>query len=183
MFVLFMSSAITIGDRRFRPCISQQQLQQAVSRLAERINVELREKDPLFLVVLNGAFVFAADLIREISIPCTVSCVKLASYEGTASSGKVHELLGLTEDVENRTVVIVEDIVDTGLTVSRLVEILRQKKAAGIFVAAAVFKPGAYKQVHPIDYVGVEIENDFVVGYGLDYNGYGRNLKEIYIVD
>lgn len=175
-----MSSVITIGDKQFRPCITQRQLQQAVSRIAGQINQELRDEHPLFLVVLNGAFMFAADLLKEVTIPCQISFVKLASYDGTFSSGEVNELVGLAEDPAERTVVVLEDIVDTGLTIDKLVGLLKQKNARRICVATALMKPEAYKKEHRIDYVGLEIGNDFVVGYGLDYNGQGRNLKEIY---
>lgn len=177
-----MSSVITIGDKQFKPCITQGQLQQAVSRIAGQINQEFRDEQPLFLVVLNGAFMFAADLLKEVTIPCQISFVKLASYEGTVSSGEVSELIGLIEDPAGRTVVVLEDIVDTGITIDKLIGILKQKNVRRICVATALMKPEAYKRNHRIDYVGLEIGNEFVIGYGLDYQGQGRNLKEIYIL-
>lgn len=177
-----MVSFITIKDKRFKTYIPQQQLQEAVKRVADLINEELKEETPLFLVVLNGAFMFAADLLKEVSIPCGISFVKLASYEGTSSSGNVCELIGLSEDITGRTVVVVEDIVDTGLTIDNLVKILKEKNVKQIRIATALLKKEVYKREHMIHYVGIEIGNDFVVGYGLDYDGLGRNLKEIYVL-
>lgn len=125
---------------------------------------------------------FAADLLKEIEIPCEVSFIKLASYQGMSGSERVNELIGLSEDLEDRTVVIVEDIVDTGNTVKKLKSVLTQKKVKQIKVATALFKPDAKKTSDEVDYVGLEIGNDFVVGYGMDYDGLGRNLKEIYVL-
>jgi len=125
---------------------------------------------------------FAADLLKEITIPCEVSFIKVASYSGTTSSGTVTELIGLSVDVTGRTVVIVEDIVDTGSTVDNLVNMLKGKNVKQTRIATALMKPAAYRGKHKIDYVGVNIENEFVVGYGLDYDGFGRNLKEIYVL-
>lgn len=151
--------------------------------MAKKINAELLDEFPVFLVVLNGSFVFAADLLREVNIPCEISFIKLASYEGISSSGKVTELIGLKENIHNRTIVIVEDIVDSGHTIDNLTKELMAKQAKAIKVATALFKPHAYQKEHPIHYVGFEIENDFVVGYGLDYEGLGRNLKDIYVLN
>ena len=177
-----MSQLITIKDKQFRPYISQQKIDTAVREMAVRINTDLKDELPLFLVVLNGAFMFAADLLKEVSIPCDISFIKVASYSGTASSGEVTELIGMKEDVSGRTVVIVEDIVDTGLTVERLTELLNRKNAKQVKIATAFMKPDCYTKNCPIDYVGLSIGNEFVVGYGLDYDGQGRNLKEIYIL-
>ena len=123
---------------------------------------------------------FAADLLREVTIPCEITFIKLSSYSGTSSSGTVSELIGLNEDLSGRTVVIVEDIVDSGNTLEKLMSVLN--KAKDVKVAAALFKPNAYKKKHSINYVGLSIENEFVIGYGLDYDGQGRNLKDIYIL-
>lgn len=155
---------------------------EAVKKVASQINQELKDELPVFLVVLNGSFMFASDLLKEISIPCEISFIKVASYHGTSSSGAVSEIIGLSEDITNRTVVIVEDIVDTGITLEKLVTILNRKNVKQIKVASALLKPDSYKKEYPIDYVGLKIANDFVVGYGLDYDGLGRNLKEIYVL-
>jgi len=177
-----MSNLVTIKDKQFKPYISQEQISEAVKKIAGSINNELEKEQPLFLVVLNGSFMFAADLLKEVSIPCEISFIKVASYHGTTSSGSVTELIGLSEDVSGRTVVIVEDIVDTGVTLDKLFTVLKRKNVKQIKVATALLKTEAYKKDLKIDYVGIEIPNNFVVGYGLDYDGLGRNLKEIYIL-
>jgi hypoxanthine phosphoribosyltransferase len=125
---------------------------------------------------------FAADLLKEVNIPCEISFIKVASYYGTTSTGAVTELIGLTEDITDRTVVIVEDIVDSGVTIERLVNVLTRKKVKQIKIATALLKPNSYKKNIKVDYVGIEIPDDFVIGYGLDYDGLGRNLKEIYVL-
>ena len=177
-----MSKIVTIKDKQFKPYISQQQISDAVKNIANTINVELEKDLPLFLVVLNGSFMFAADLIKEVSIPCEISFIKVASYHGTTSSGTVTELIGLTEDITGRTVVIVEDIVDTGITLEKLITVLNRKNVKQIKVATVLLKPESYNKEFTIDYFGMKIPNDFVVGYGLDYDGQGRNLKEIYVL-
>ena len=148
--------------------------------LPVQINKDLTGKDVVFLGILNGAFLFAADLFRRIELQARISFVKLASYEGTSSSGTIKELIGWNEDIKNKSVVIVEDIVDTGNTLERIVDELVMRKAAEIRIATMLFKPAAYTKKIPLDYVGFEIPNDFVVGYGLDYDGYGRNLPSVY---
>lgn len=177
-----MSGLITIKDKQFKPYLSQQQIAGVVKNVAMEINKDLEGELPVFLVVLNGSFMFAADLLKEVSIPCEISFIKVASYHGTTSSGSVSELIGLTEDISGRTVVIVEDIVDTGVTIDKLMTVLQRKNVKQVKIAAALMKPEAYTKPHKIDYVGFKIANDFVVGYGLDYDGYGRNLKEIYVL-
>lgn len=177
-----MSKVVTIKDKQFKPYISQQQISDAVKNIASTINADLEKDLPLFLVVLNGSFMFAADLLKEVSIPCEISFIKVASYHGTTSSGTVTELIGLTEDITGRTVVIVEDIVDTGITLEKLITVLNRKNVKQIKVATVLLKPDSYKKEFPIDYFGMKIPNDFVVGYGLDYDGQGRNLKEIYVL-
>lgn len=177
-----MEQKITIKDKQFKPYIPEAQIMEAVKKVASQINQELKDELPVFLVVLNGSFMFASDLLKEISIPCEISFIKVASYHGTSSSGAVSEIIGLSEDITNRTVVIVEDIVDTGITLEKLVTILNRKNVKQIKVASALLKPDSYKKEYPIDYVGLKIANDFVVGYGLDYDGLGRNLKEIYVL-
>ena len=151
-----------------------------MQELAEQMNKELAGKEVVFLGILNGAFLFAADLFRRITFQARISFVKLASYEGTSSSGTIKELIGWNEDIRNKTVVIVEDIVDTGNTLERIVDELVIRKASEIRIATMLYKPAAYTKNIPLDYVGFEIPNDFVVGYGLDYDGYGRNLPSVY---
>jgi hypoxanthine phosphoribosyltransferase len=177
-----MSNLITIKDKQFKPYISQQQLSEAVKKIADSINNDLQKDLPVFLVVLNGSFMFAADLLKEVTIPCEISFIKVASYHGTTSSGTVTELIGLSEDISGRTVVIVEDIVDTGITLERLIAVLNRKNVKQIKVATALLKPESYTKEFNIDYYGMKIPNDFVIGYGLDYDGLGRNLKEIYVL-
>ncbi len=176
------TSIIRLDDKTFVPYISETRIRESVLALAERMNEDLKGKRPLFLVVLNGAFLFAADLLRDVRIECELSFVKLASYHGTSSSGTMKQLIGLNEDLNGRTVVIVEDIVDTGFTMETLVGLLKEKHAAEIRIATLLFKPHAYTRTIPIDYIGLEIPDAFIVGYGLDYNGLGRNLKDIWVI-
>lgn len=153
-----------------------------VAEVAAQISHDLEGKRPLFLAVLNGSFVFAADLLRGIETPCEISFVRMASYEGTSSTGAVKQLIGLKEDIKDRTVVIVEDIIDSGLTMVHLLELLKEKQPADIKIAALLVKPGNLKVELDIPYCCFEIPNDFIVGYGLDYDGEGRNLPSIYTV-
>lgn len=173
---------ITVKDKQFKPYIGEDKILEAVKTLAKRINVELKDDFPLFLVVLNGSFMFAADLLKEVSIPCEISFIKVASYHGTTSTGSVTELVGLSEDVKGRTIVIVEDIVDTGITLEKLHGVLTKREAGSVKVATMLIKPDSYKKSIKVDYAGIEIPNDFVVGYGLDYDGQGRNLRDIYVL-
>jgi hypoxanthine phosphoribosyltransferase len=171
---------IRILDKYFRELLTENAIQQRVEELAIEINRDLAGKEVVFLGILNGAFLFAADLFRRIDFPARISFVKLASYQGTRSSGLIKELIGWNEDIKNKTIVVVEDIVDTGNTLERIVDELVIRKAADVKIAAALFKPEAYtKKIH-LDYIGFEIPNDFVVGYGLDYDGFGRNLPSVY---
>jgi hypoxanthine phosphoribosyltransferase len=176
------TQAIQLGDKKFVPYITEERIQQSIESLAARMSKDLNGKNPLFLVVLNGAFLFAADLVRHLRFDCELSFVKLASYEGTASTGTVKELIGLNEKIEGRTVVVIEDIVDTGHTIQNLWEQLQVRKPAEIFIATMLFKPEAYKKNIPVQYAGLEIPEAFIVGYGLDYNGLGRNLRDIYVI-
>lgn len=175
-----MKPTIQIKDKCFEISIPSEKILAEVKRMAKQINADLAEAKPLFLVVLNGAFMFASDLMKEISIPCEISFVKLSSYHGTKTSGKVKELIGLNEKIKGRTVVVIEDIVDTGVTMQRIINSLKAKQPKEVLIATFFHKPEALiKQVH-LDYVGMHIHNDFIVGYGLDYDGLGRNLKDIY---
>jgi hypoxanthine phosphoribosyltransferase len=178
----YIMQEVTLKDKTFVPYISSEVILDSVRKMAEQINKELINENPLFLVVLNGSFMFAADLLKEVSFPCEISFIKLASYHGTSSSGVVTEMIGLTEDIKGRTVVVVEDIVDTGVTLEKLVAVLQKKDVKQIKVASFLMKPDAYKKSIPIDYIGMKIPNDFVIGYGLDYDGLGRNMKSIYVL-
>jgi len=171
---------ITVKDKIFSPFITAAEIDNAISKIAVSMNKDLAGKNPLFLIVLNGAFMFAADLVKKLNFPCELSFIKLASYSGTKSSEKVRELIGLNEDLTGRTIVVIEDIIDTGITLGDLMETVKSKNAVEVKLAALLFKPKAFQKSYPIDYVGIEIPNDFIVGYGLDYDGYGRNYPDIY---
>ncbi len=171
---------IRILDKNFRELIPEARIKSRIYEIARQINNDLAENDVVFLAILNGAFLFAADLFRRIEFPARISFVKYTSYSGTGSSGTIKELIGWNEDINDKTVVIIEDIVDTGNTIERVVGELLIRKAAEVRIAALFLKPSAYTKNIFIDYVGFEIPNDFVVGYGLDYNGYGRNLSAVY---
>ncbi|MFH2095130.1 MAG: adenylate kinase [Bacteroidota bacterium] len=173
---------VRILDKEFVLSISSTEIQQAIYRIANQLNIDYRGKSPLFLAVLNGAFMFASDLFKKSNFDCQISFIKMASYEGTKTTGTVNEILGLNEDITGKSVIILEDIVDTGLTVSKVIEQLNKLKPAEIKIAALLYKPAACRTNINIDYVGIEIPNDFVVGYGLDYRGRGRNLEDIYTV-
>jgi hypoxanthine phosphoribosyltransferase len=173
-------NTIKVKDKDFELSIDAFSIDRVVKRMASEINHDYENRNPLFLAVLNGSFVFAADLIRKITIPCQISFVKLASYSGTASTEKVKELIGLTEDIKGRHVVIIEDIVDTGLTLDKLLRDLEKYEPASVRLACFTFKKAAFKKEFRIDYLGLTIPDEFVVGYGLDYDGYGRNLPDIY---
>jgi hypoxanthine phosphoribosyltransferase len=173
-------SRVTIKDKTFETSIPEAEIQKRVKAVAERLNHDMAGKNPLFLAVLNGAFIFAADLMREITIPCEISFVKLASYQGTTSTGKVTEVLGVNEDLTDRHIVIVEDIVDTGLTMKRMIESLGTRHPASVEVCALLVKPEKLQVELDIKYAAMEIPNDFIVGYGLDYDQQGRNLRDIF---
>ncbi len=175
-------STIQIKDKSFTTFITEEEILKEVSRVADEINRDLEGTEPLFLSVLNGSFMFTADLMKRVNIPCEISFVKLASYQGTSSTGKVKELVGLNEDIEGRTVVIIEDIIDTGFTMERLVETLRARNPKDIRIATLLVKPDKLQVKLDIDYVAMNIPNDFIVGYGLDYDGKGRNYRDIYTV-
>jgi hypoxanthine phosphoribosyltransferase len=165
-------------------CISRSQICTSVEHIADRINKDYEGREILFVAVLNGAFVFAADLVRRVKPLCRITFVKVASYQGDASGGVVRELIGLKEDLGGKHVILVEDIVDTGFTLEHIVKQIRSRyKPASIAVATLLFKPQSYRKSIVIDYAGVEIPNNFVVGCGLDYNGYGRNFEDIYAVE
>lgn len=173
---------IKIKGKEFAVSIPEEKILKEVERLAAQISRDLEGKNPLFLGILNGSFMFAADLFRRITIPAEISFVKLASYEGTASTGIIKEVIGLSESISGRTIVVVEDIVDTGCTMQKLLENLGTRSPESIHVCTLLLKPEKLKVDLNVEYVALEIPNDFIVGYGLDYDGYGRNLKDIYTV-
>jgi len=174
---------INIKDKEFEKSIPNEEIQKAIKKVAENINKDYEGKDtPLFLSILNGAFMFTADVFKELSISSEVSFVKFSSYRGTTSSGKVKELIGLNEDLSGRHVIIMEDIVDTGLTINNVIRQIESYNPKDVKVATLLFKPDACVEEVSLDYVGMEIPNEFIVGYGLDYDGLGRNLKDIYKV-
>lgn len=173
---------IKIKDKNFAVSIPEAKILEEVERLAAQISRDLEGKNPLFLGILNGSFMFAADLFRRITIPAEISFVKLASYEGTASTGVIKEVIGLSENISGRTIVVVEDIVDTGCTMQKLLENLGTRSPESIHVCTLLLKPEKLKVPLNVEYVALEIPNDFIVGYGLDYDGFGRNLKDIYTV-
>ena len=173
-------SIVKIKDKTFRTFIPEEQIAERVKAVAERINEDLADKTPLFLAVLNGSFIFASDLMRYITIPCEISFVKLASYQGTTSTGVIKEVIGLNEDLSGRTVVILEDIVDTGFTIKRMIETLGTRGPESVHVCTLLLKPGKLQVPLNIEYAAMEIPNDFIVGYGLDYDQQGRNLRDIY---
>jgi hypoxanthine phosphoribosyltransferase len=172
--------SVQIKDKTFTLSIPAEKIQEEVKRVAEQINKDLAGTNPVFICVLNGAFMFAGDLMKYITIPCEVTFVKLSSYEGIISTGKVKEVLGLSEDIEGRTIVIVEDIIDTGLTMAKIIDSLHRFHPKEFKVASFLQKPDALQVQVPLDYVAIKIPNDFIVGYGLDYDGFGRNLPHIY---
>ena len=174
---------VKVHDKNFELFISYEKIRSVVEGMAEKMNVELDGKKPLFVCILNGSFMFAAELFKRIDIiESEISFVKLASYEGDRSTGKVKQLIGLNEDIEGRTVVVLEDIVDTGITIRNIREQLEKMNPKEVRVASLLLKPDALQEVVQLDYIGLEIPNDFIVGYGLDYDGYGRNLIDIYSV-
>ncbi|MBO5974305.1 MAG: hypoxanthine phosphoribosyltransferase [Paludibacteraceae bacterium] len=173
---------IQVKDKTFKISVSSEEIQNAVGVVANQINDELKGENPIFLGVLNGCFMFMSDLMKQINIPCEVSFIKFSSYSGTETTGKVKQLIGLNENIEGRSVVIVEDIVDTGITMKNLIETLQEKKPKQIKVATFLQKPNALKCDVTLDYVAMKIPNEFIVGYGLDYDGFGRNLNEIYTI-
>lgn len=172
--------SVKIKDKEFDLFISEAEITNAIAKIADQINKDLDGKDPLFVCVLNGSFMFAAELMKKVNIPSEISFVRMASYQGTTSTGKLKEIYGLEEDIKDRTVVIVEDIVDTGHTMSLIVDQLACDNPKEIKIATLLFKPHALKTDVKIDYIALEIPNDFIVGFGLDYDGYGRNLADIY---
>ena len=175
-------NSIKIKDKEFIPMISEVEIKERVKAVAGQISKDMAGKNPLLLAVLNGSFVFAADLMREITIPCEISFVKLASYQGTTSSGKVKEVIGINEDLSGRTVIIVEDIVESGLTMKRMIESIGTRNPESVHICTLLLKPDRLKTELNIEYTAFSIPNDFILGYGLDYDQQARGLKDIYVL-
>lgn len=173
---------LQVKDKKFAVSIPEREILRQVKRVADEINRDLVETEPLFLAVLNGAFMFAADLMKEVKLSSEIQFIKLASYEGTTSTGSITEMIGLSVSVEGRDVVIVEDIIDSGLTMKHLIETLQQKNPRSISICSLLVKPGNLKVDLDVKYRCFDIPNDFILGYGLDYDGFGRNTRDIYTV-
>ena len=176
---------VTLYDKTFRPFIKYEKIIEAIDGVAVKINRDFEgcQDVPVLLCVLNGSIMFMGELMKRLNFNCQTISIKLTSYEGTNSTGRVKQALGLTSDITGRRVIVVEDIVDTGNTIVELKNILADKGAAESKICTLLLKPDAYKKEEPIDYVAMEIPNDFIVGFGLDYDEIGRNLKDIYILD
>ncbi len=174
---------ITLRDKTFKPYLSGDQIQTRIKHIADSINNDYINKFPLFMAILNGSFMFAADLMKYIRLECEITFVKLASYQGTQSTGRVRTLIGQDIPLENRHIIILEDIVDTGKTLFEFLPIIQSQNPASIEIASLLVKPAALQHNINVRYSGMEIPNDFIVGYGLDYDGLGRNLNDIYVIN
>lgn len=175
-----MEHTIRVKDKDFSVFIKADTIDAAVQKVADSINMDTASENPVFLVVLNGAFMFAADLLKKVTVNCSISFVKLASYSGTQSTNSVKQLIGLNEDIKGRSVIVIEDIIDTGNTLKVLIDLLNGLGVGKIRIATLLYKPDAFQGNYKIDYVGMEIPNDFIIGFGLDYDGFARNLPDIY---
>lgn len=175
-----MGKTITIHDKKFVKIISSAKIQKSISKTAKKINKDFQNKKPIFISVLNGSFLFAADLLKQIKCKCEISFIKVSSYSGTQSTGNVNTLIGLNENLEGRTVIILEDIVDSGNTLEKVMEELKYHQPKSIKVATLFFKSEAYTKKIKLDYIGIKVPNKFLLGYGLDFDGLGRNLQDVY---
>jgi hypoxanthine phosphoribosyltransferase len=173
-------SQIKLYDKTFQLFILSESIQLTVKNMAEKITKDLKDKNPVFIGILNGAFMFTSDLIKHLRFDCNITFVKLSTYRNDSSTGKCQKLIGLNDDLSGRTVVITEDIIDTGFTIKCIYDEIKKNNPSEIRVASMFFKPDACKKSIHIDYVGMEVENEFIVGYGLDYNGLGRNYQDVY---
>jgi hypoxanthine phosphoribosyltransferase len=171
---------IKVLDKDFKIFIPSNSIKRAIENIAMQINNDFDGKEVVFISILNGAFMFSAELLKHIRLDCKISFVKLSSYAGDSSTGTVKELIGLNEDIKGKNIIILEDIIDSGLTIDSIVTQLKQKKPSALKIAALLFKPQSYQKNLKIDYTGLEIADEFIIGYGLDYNGYGRNYENIY---
>ena len=176
---------VTIKDKTFRTLIPYEKISASIDTLAEKMNADFNgcEDVPILLCVLNGSIMFMGELMKRLTFDCQIVSTKLTSYEGTSTTGRVKQAMGLTGDIKGRRVIVVEDIVDTGNTVVELKKILEENGAAETYICTMLHKPEAYKQDIPLDYVAMEIPNQFIVGFGLDYDELGRNYKDIYVLD
>lgn len=171
---------VQVRELVFEDFISSSEIDHAVQKVADQINRDFVGKHPLLVAVLNGSFIFAADLMRKLTVPCEITFVKYSSYEGTSTTGSVKQLIGAGQEITGRDVIILEDIIDTGITLEKILDEIAKIKPASVRVASFCFKPEAFQKSFKIDYIGMSIPNNFIVGYGLDYNGFGRNLPDIY---
>lgn len=176
---------IQLKDKTFRPFISYEEISSAIDKVADKINADFNgcTDFPVLLCVLNGSIMFMAELMKRLNFNCQIVSTKLSSYDGTETTGQVKQAMGLTADIKGRRVIIVEDIVDSGNTIVELKKIMEENGASESYICTLLFKPEAYKKNIKLDYVAMEIPNDFIVGFGLDYDEYGRNLKDIYVLD
>lgn len=171
---------ILVNDKEFTKFIDREEIEAAVTKIGSQIRSDLSGKNPLFIGILNGVFVFASDLLRKFEFDCEISFVKLSSYQGMKSAQKIREVIGLDKNLDRRTVVILEDIIDTGTTIAFAKKKFLEMGAEEVKVATLLFKPDSFKENYKIDYIGMQIPDKFIVGYGLDYDGYGRNYPDIY---
>lgn len=178
--ILQPKKMIQLHDKQFVPFISEQEIDFAIATMASQVAADFADETPVFVGVLNGAFMVVSDFMKHYKKPCEVSFIKLASYEGTSSTNEVKQLIGLNQDLTGRTVIVIEDIVDTGNTVAELKALFKKQNVKHFKIATLFLKPEAYTKDIKIDYVGIRIPNKFIVGYGLDYDGLGRNLREVY---
>jgi hypoxanthine phosphoribosyltransferase len=173
---------INVKDKKFELYLSYDIIQKRITEIARDLSIQLKEKDPLFVGILNGSFMFASDLLRQLSFDARITFLKLASYQGTKTTGTVTQLIGLNQSIIGEHVVILEDIIDTGLTIEHIINQLSEYKPTSVSIVTLLLKSGSYQKDIKIDYVGFEVPNDFIVGFGLDYEGYGRNYRDIYKV-
>ena len=171
---------IQLHDKQFVPFISAKEIDFAITKIVQQISADFKNEVPVFIGVLNGSFMFVSDFMKQYKSPCELSFIKMASYEGISSTEEVKQLIGINHDLTNRVVVVLEDIVDTGNTLVELKQLFEKQNVKEFKIATLFFKPEAYKKEIAIDYIGVRIPNKFIVGYGLDYDGFGRNLPEVY---
>ena len=178
-----MKKTVAVHNKKFRKLISSAKIQKAISVIAKKIDTDFKNERPLFLSVLNGSFLFAADLLKKVKCECEISFIKVSSYAGTTSKGSVHTLIGLNENLNGRTVIIVEDIVDSGNTLEKVIAELKKHNPKEIKIATLFFKPEAYTKKIKLDYKGMDVPNKFLLGYGLDCDGLGRNFQDVYVLE
>jgi hypoxanthine phosphoribosyltransferase len=173
---------IQLHDLKFKPYLTEEVIKLRVQEIGKKISKDFGGKNPLFVAILNGSFMFAADLLKSVDLACEISFIKASSYSGTESTKELHISLGPNDEFNGRDIIIIEDIVDSGHSLSKLLPLVKHKNPSSVTIASLLYKPAAFQADFKIDYIGFEIPNDFIVGYGLDYNGLGRNLKDIYVL-